>query len=187
MLSQILLDALADINDHLQVIISRTTWSEAEKENLKDFLKVILELSSAAKQRYAKLEENILTSSDEFKEKQDQIRKEIETLSAASKRLLKQKTDQDRELAELESNLKRMLETEQRLSNDWLQGVSQMESRILGMKETIGASVEQLREASREVGSYRVRLQTLKVRIKIETKVKETYEAAQFQARYNAL
>ena len=67
----ILLDALEDIKDHLQVIISRTTWSEAEMESLKDFLKVILELSSAAKKRYAKLEENILASSQEFKEKQE--------------------------------------------------------------------------------------------------------------------
>ena len=67
----ILLDALEDIKDHLQVIISRTTWSEAEMVSLKDFLKVILELSSAAKKRYAKLEENILASSQEFKEKQE--------------------------------------------------------------------------------------------------------------------
>lgn len=65
------MDALEDIKDHLQVIISRTTWSEAEMESLKDFLKVILELSSAAKKRYAKLEENILASSQEFKEKQE--------------------------------------------------------------------------------------------------------------------
>lgn len=84
-IGQILNLALLDITEHLQLIISRAVWSEAENESLKDFLKVILELSSAAKKRHKKLEETILGSSQEFKDKQDEIRKEIEEFSLKSK------------------------------------------------------------------------------------------------------
>lgn len=55
------------------------------------------------------------------------------------------------------------------------------------MKESMTMTLQQLRENTRLMEQYKIRLQTMKIRIAIESKVKESYEHAKFQERYNML
>lgn len=98
-----------------------------------------------------------------------------------------QRSQQDLALKELQLNLQRMLEAEQRLSGEWLEGVSEMEDKVLTMKESVSVTVNQLRENLRLIGQYKVRMQTLHVRIAIESKVKDSFEQAKFQERHEIL
>jgi surfactin synthase thioesterase subunit len=65
-----------------------------------------------------------------------------------------------------------MLESEQKISGEWLMGVSAMEKKVLGMRETMSVTLDQLRESVKLLAQYRAKMQTLKIRIKIEEKVK---------------
>lgn len=80
-----------------------------------------------------------------------------------------------------------MLEQEQKISSEWLVGVSEMERKVLGMKNSMGITLEQLRQSTKLLAQYRVKMQTLKIRIQIEEKVKATYESAKFEERYKLL
>ena len=62
-----------------------------------------------------------------------------------------------------------------------------MEKKVLGMRATMGITLEQLRESTKLLAQYRVKMQTLKIRTKIEEKVKATYEAAKFEQRHKML
>lgn len=42
-----------------------------------------------------------------------------------------------------------MLETEQKISTEWLSGVSLMEEKVLNMKESMTITLQQLRENTR--------------------------------------
>lgn len=64
-----------------------------------------------------------------------------------------------------------MLETEQKISTEWLSGVSLMEEKVLNMKESMTITLQQLRENTRMLEQYKVRLQTTKIRSAIEAKV----------------
>ena len=52
------------------------------------------------------------------------------------------------------------------------------------MQENMVETLGQLRENTRLIEQYKVRLQTMKIRIAIESKVKDSYESAKFQERY---
>lgn len=80
-----------------------------------------------------------------------------------------------------------MLETEQKISSEWLNGVNLMEEKVLTMRESMTVTLQQLRENTRMVEQYKIRLQTLKIRTAIENKVKQSYESAKFQERYQML
>jgi len=80
-----------------------------------------------------------------------------------------------------------MLEQEQKISSEWLVGVSEMERKVLGMKNSMGITLEQLKQSTKLLAQYRVKMQTLKIRIQIEEKVKATYESAKFEERYKLL
>ena len=62
-----------------------------------------------------------------------------------------------------------------------------MERKVLGMKNSMGITLEQLRQSTKLLAQYRVKMQTLKIRIQIEEKVKATYESAKFEERYKLL
>ena len=62
-----------------------------------------------------------------------------------------------------------------------------MEKKVLGMRETMSVTLDQLRESVKLLAQYRAKMQTLKIRIKIEEKVKQTYEAANFEKRHKLL
>ena len=80
-----------------------------------------------------------------------------------------------------------MLESEQKISGEWLDGVSAMEKKVLGMRETMSMTLDQLKESVKTLAEYKAKMQTLKVRIKIEEKVKQTYEAGQYEKRHKLL
>merc|ERR1719242_941358 len=48
-------------------------------------------------------------------------------------------------------------------------------------------TLDQLKESVKILAEYKAKMQTLKVRIKIEEKVKQTYEAGQFEKRHKLL
>lgn len=80
-----------------------------------------------------------------------------------------------------------MLETEQKISSEWLAGVNLMEEKVLTMRESMQVTLQQLRENTRLIEQYKIRMQTMRIRIAIEQKVKDSYESAKFQERYAAL
>ena len=80
-----------------------------------------------------------------------------------------------------------MLETEQKISSEWLAGVNTMEEKVLTMRESMTVTLQQLRENTRLIEQYKIRMQTLKIRTAIETKVKQSFESAKFQERYQML
>ena len=47
-----------------------------------------------------------------------------------------------------------------------------MEEKVLTMRETMTVTLQQLRENTRLVEQYKIRMQTLKIRTAIENKVK---------------
>ena len=51
------------------------------------------------------------------------------------------------------------------------------------MKNSVTVSVDQLRENLKLLNQYKVKLQTMTIRVKIEQKVKSMYESAQFEER----
>ena len=55
------------------------------------------------------------------------------------------------------------------------------------MRETMSMTLDQLKESVKILAEYKAKMQTLKVRIKIEEKVKQTYEAGQFEKRHKLL
>ena len=55
------------------------------------------------------------------------------------------------------------------------------------MRESMTVTLQQLRENTRMIEQYKVRLQTMKIRIAIEQKVKESYSSAKFEERYQML
>jgi len=61
-----------------------------------------------------------------------------------------------------------MLETEQKISSEWFTGVTLMEEKVLVMKESMGLTLQQLRENVREIEQYKIRMKTIKIRIAIE-------------------
>lgn len=62
-----------------------------------------------------------------------------------------------------------------------------MEEKVLTMRESMTMTLQQLRENTRLIEQYKIRQQTMKIRIAIETKVKESNESAKFQERYQML
>ena len=75
---------------------------------------------------------------------------------------------QDRQLAELQRNLQIMLESEQKISGEWLDGVSAMEKKVLGMRETLSVTLNQLKESAKFLAKYKAKIQTLKMRLRIQ-------------------
>lgn len=73
-----------------------------------------------------------------------------------------------------------MLETEQKISSEWLAGVNLMEEKVLTMRESMQVTLQQLRENTRHIEQYKIRMQTMRIRIAIEQKVKDSYESAKF-------
>ena len=59
-----------------------------------------------------------------------------------------------------------------------------MEEKVLGIKESMTITLQQLRENTRQTEQYKVRMQTMKIRIAIETKAREAFDAAKFEQRY---
>lgn len=55
------------------------------------------------------------------------------------------------------------------------------------MRETMSMTLDQLKESVKTLAEYKAKMQTLKVRIKIEEKVKQTYEAGQYEKRHKLL
>ena len=80
-----------------------------------------------------------------------------------------------------------MLATEQKISSEWISGVTLMEEKVLTMRDSMTVTLQQLRENTRMIEQYKVRLQTMKIRIAIEQKVKESYSSAKFEERYQML
>jgi len=97
------------------------------------------------------------------------------------------KESQDRELRSIKAELDSMLDMEQKISSEYISGVSQMEEKLLSMSELMNTTLEQLKENTRQLAQYKVRLQTLKIRIKIENKVRDANKAAKFEERYTHL
>ena len=62
-----------------------------------------------------------------------------------------------------------------------------MEEKVHTMRESMTVTLQQLRENTRQVEQYKIRLQTMKIRIAIEAKVKESHDNAKFQERHNML
>lgn len=54
------------------------------------------------------------------------------------------------------------------------------------MKESMSVTLGQLRENTRLIEQYKIRMRTMKIRIAIEQKVKDSFEAARFKERYDA-
>ena len=54
------------------------------------------------------------------------------------------------------------------------------------MKESMSVTLGQLRENTRLIEQYKIRMRTMKIRIAIEQKVKDSSEAARFKERYDA-
>ena len=90
-------------------------------------------------------------------------------------------------MLELQMSLQQMMETEQKISSEWLAGVQMMEEKVLGMKESMTITLTQLRENTRQLEQYKVRMQAMKIRFAIESKVRQSYEAAQFKERYRVV
>lgn len=61
-----------------------------------------------------------------------------------------------------------------------------MEEKVLVMKESMSVTLGQLRENTRLIEQYKIRMRTMKIRIAIEQKVKDSSEAARFKERYDA-
>ena len=57
---------------------------------------------------------------------------------------------------------------------------------MLVMKESMSVTLGQLRENTRLIEQYKIRMRTMKIRIAIEQKVKDSFEAARFKGRYEA-
>jgi len=55
------------------------------------------------------------------------------------------------------------------------------------MKESVSLTLQQLRENTRLIEQYKIRMKTLKVRIAIEQKVKDSIECAKFEERYRRM
>ena len=178
---------LSDINHHLQLIQTRNTIGETELENMQSFLKEILSQSKEAKQKYVLLEQNIRVNLEEYQKKTTIFKDELRIITDQNRKLMGQKELQDRQLAELQRNLQIMLESEQKISGEWLDGVSLMEKKVLGMRETMSMTLDQLKESVKVLAEYKAKMQTLKVRIKIEEKVRQTYEAGQYEKRHKML
>jgi cell division protein FtsB len=62
-----------------------------------------------------------------------------------------------------------------------------MESKIAAMKNGVSTTINQLRENLTSLNQYKVRMQTIAIRIKIEQKVKAMNDAAMFEQRKAAL
>lgn len=179
--------ALADINHHLQLIQNKNVIGEAELKCMQDYLTQILSQSKEAKQKYVLLEQNIRVNLDEYQKKTSVFRDELKLLRERNRKLQAEKEQQDRQLAELQHNLQLMLESEQKISSEWLTGVSELEKKVLGMRETMSITLDQLRESTKLLAQYRVKMQTTKIRIAIEEKVKASYDAANFEKRHKML
>ena len=77
-----------------------------------------------------------------------------------------------------------MLETEQKISTEWFNGVTTMEEKVLTMRESMNETLQLLRENTRIIEQQKIRMQTMKIRIAIEQKVKDSFEGAKFEERY---
>lgn len=62
-----------------------------------------------------------------------------------------------------------------------------MEEKVLQMKESMNVTLQTLRENTRLIEQYKIRMQTMKIRIAIEQKVKDSFEAAKFQERHQQM
>ena len=51
-----------------------------------------------------------------------------------------------------------MLETEQKISSEWLAGVNTMEEKVLTMRESMTVTLQQLRENTRLIEQYKIRM-----------------------------
>jgi len=61
-----------------------------------------------------------------------------------------------------------MLETEQKISQEWFNGVNTMEEKVLTMKESMTVTLQQMRENMRMIEQYKIRMKTMKIRVAIE-------------------
>jgi predicted DNA-binding protein YlxM (UPF0122 family) len=75
----------------------------------------------------------------------------------------------------------RLHETESQLTKDWATSMGEIEGKVQAMKKSVTVSVDQLRENLKLLNQYKVKLQTMTIRVKIEQKVKAMYESAQFE------
>lgn len=179
--------ALADVNHHLQLIKNRSTYTQQDIASIQQFLESILQLSKEAKERYQELEQRIKLNSQEYAQKAVTFKEELRIILEENTQLKAKRAQQDRALEELQQQLQAMLQTEQKISSEWLNGVNTMEEKVLTMKESMTMTLQQLRENTRLMEQYKVRLQTMKIRISIESKVKESYENAKYQERHQLL
>jgi hypothetical protein len=53
-----------------------------------------------------------------------------------------------------------------------------MEEKVTTMKNSVTLTIDQLRENLKLLNQYKVKVQTMSIRVKIEQKVKAMYEAA---------
>lgn len=90
------------------------------------------------------------------------------------------KLQQDKALSDLQHQLQVMLETEQKISQEWFNGVNTMEEKVLTMKESMTVTLQQMRENMRMIEQYKIRMKTMKIRVAIEQKVRDSFEAAKF-------
>jgi len=62
-----------------------------------------------------------------------------------------------------------------------------MEEKVLGMRESMNVTIQQLRENTRMIEQYKIRMQTMKIRIAIEQKVNDSFVGAKFEQRYQQM
>jgi hypothetical protein len=74
--------------------------------------------------------------------------------------------------------LQRLNETEGLLTAEWTQSMQEMEEKVSTMKSSVVLTIDQLRENLKLLNQYKVKVQTMSIRVKIEQKVKAMYEAA---------
>lgn len=74
--------------------------------------------------------------------------------------------------------MQRLNETEGLLTAEWTQSMQEMEEKVSTMKSSVVLTIDQLRENLKLLNQYKVKVQTMSIRVKIEQKVKAMYEAA---------
>lgn len=87
-------------------------------------------------------------------DQKEQLRKLLDE----NRRMKESRTSYDRQIFELEGQLKRLNETEGLLSAEWQQSMQEMEEKVATMKNTVSATVEQLRENLKLLNQYKVKV-----------------------------
>jgi len=89
----------------------------------------------------------------------------------------------DKQIRDLEGQVSRLHETETQLAAEWVRSMEEIEAKVAQMKGAMTITFEQLRENLKLLNQYKVKVQTISIRIKIEQKVKSMNTVAQFEQR----